>query len=120
MASGAAHSAGAQTESPTNGESSPAMSKKKPVIIHGHPALLKWTPPRTHKLNATQFAALTAICDAYIPSLPPPENAAIMHDVNAEDVAEFFKLKASDEDIIDVVRFHVTATQRIMSCNLYS
>lgn len=103
MASGAALSAGVQTESPTNGESSPAMSKKKPVTIHGHPALLKWTPPRTHTLNATQFAALTAICDAYIPSLPPPEKDIIMHDVNPEDAAEFFKIKASDEDIIDVV-----------------
>lgn len=86
----------------------PAMAKK-PVIIHGHPALLKWTPPRTHALNATQFEALTAISDAFIPSLPPPfkdgEPYATIQGVTPEDVARFFKLKASDEDIVDVVRF---------------
>jgi len=106
------HSTATQTEPSTNAVSTLAKAEK-PLTIHGHPALLKWTPPRAHALNASQFAALTAICDAYIPSLPPPENYATMQGVTPEDVAEFFKLKASDEDIIDVVRFHVTANSKI-------
>lgn len=89
----------------SNGVSTQGMAKRKSVIIHGHPALLQWTPPRTHALNATQFEAITAICDAYIPSLPPPDEScpSVLQGVKPEDVATFFKLKASDVDIIDIV-----------------
>lgn len=89
------------------------MEEKKPVIIHGHPALLKWEPPRAHTLNATQFTALTAICDTYIPSLPPPgDSFPIVQGVTREDAARFFKLKASDEDVIDNVRSTASLTIR--------
>lgn len=79
--------------------------------IHGHPALLKWSPPRNHRFSPAQLEALAAICDAFVPSLPPPsfENVDLLRGVTQADVTRFYKLKPSDEDVIDVVRFLSTA-----------
>ena len=86
----------------------PKLATAKPVI-HAHPALLKWTP-RNHTLKPLQLEALSAISDTFVPSLPPPfedgENyEPVCKGVTAEDVARFYKLKSSDEDVVDSVRF---------------
>lgn len=104
----------AEFENGTQPEGSPDFQddvkcdRNKPVV-HGHPALLRWTPPRNHNLSPTQFESLKSIADTFVPSLPPPfkagEEFELMPGVTAEDVARFYKLKASDEDIINVVRF---------------
>jgi len=83
------------------------MGTTRVATIHGHPELLEWTPPRAHEFTPRQFEALTAICDAFVPSLPPPDglqNGDLASGVTAADVSRFYKLKPSDEDVIDVVR----------------
>ncbi|KAG0612420.1 hypothetical protein M758_6G026300 [Ceratodon purpureus] len=100
---------GVRPEERENGAGDGPKSKlamAKPVI-HAHPSLLKWTPPRKHTLNPAQFEALTAICDTVVPSLAPPFQdgktyVPMCQGVMAEDVARFYELKASDEDVIDV------------------
>lgn len=83
-----------------------AMEKKRTIV--GHPSLLEWLPPRVHCFSPAQLESLTAICDAVIPSLPPPfqdgVNPDLTRGVTAADVTRFYNRKASDEGVIDVVR----------------
>ncbi|KAG0588491.1 hypothetical protein KC19_2G246700 [Ceratodon purpureus] len=83
-----------------------AMSERSSGLV-GHPSLLEWSPPRVHRFSPAELESLTAICDTIVPSLPPPfrdgEKAELMRGVTVEDVTRFYKLKASDEDVIDAI-----------------
>lgn len=75
----------------------------------GHP-LLRGAGKReryTHGFSASQMAALTALCGAFVPSLPPPDTRDGRH--HSEDgggekvVAEFFRASAGDPPVPDEV-----------------
>lgn len=81
--------------------------KKQRTRRQGHPLLRGGgarTEPYTHGFSATQMTALTAVCGALVPSLPPD------HLPGDKAVREFLLASAADPPVPDEVSIVATET----------